>query len=97
MDIVEGFIAVVIPYVVSICPHANGWGVVVYGGREADADTGIVLKHFARTISEAKGWASGEIGRRFEGEFAMDAPELVWEPLVCGPRNEPESSDLGRK
>ena len=72
-------------------------GGIVYGGQEADSDTGIVRKHFAQTISEAKGWAYGEIDRRFQSEFAMDAPELVWEPLVCGPRNEPESSGLSRR
>jgi hypothetical protein len=84
MEIIEGFIAVTIPYIVSICPHKEGWGVIVYGGEEADTVTGIALKHFAQTIPEAKTWASDEIGRRFQKHFALDAPELVWENLVCG-------------
>src|SRR5579872_580085 len=86
MEIVEGFIAVVIPYIVSICPHADGWGVIVYGGPEAhDKDGGIVMRHWARTTDEAKLWATSEIGRRFQKDFALDAPELVWENLVCNP------------
>jgi hypothetical protein len=95
MEIVEGFVAVVIPYIVSICPHADGWGIKLFGGPEAEnTPGGVVLKHWARTYSEAKVWASDEIGRRFQKEFGLEAPQLKWETLVCNPpgSDQPESS-----
>ena len=86
MEVVAGYVAVVIPYIVSICPHGDGWGVTVYGGTEAkDKVDGIVMKHWEQTISESKLWASEEIGRRFQNEFALDPPKLSWENLVCKP------------
>ena len=89
MEIIEGFIAVIIPYIVSICPQAEGWGVIVYGGPDAlDKTSGIVMRHWAMTTAEAKLWATGEIGGRFQKDFALDAPELVWENLVCNPPDE---------
>jgi len=85
LEIIQGFIAVAIPYLVSICPHENGWGVIVYGGPEAREATGrIVQKHFATTVEEAKAWASVEIGMRAGTEV-----ELVWENLVCNPSRSP--------
>ncbi|MCU1336047.1 MAG: hypothetical protein JWO19_1628 [Bryobacterales bacterium] len=89
MEIVEGFIAVVIPYIVSICPHADGWGVIVYGGPEANEKDGIVMKHWVKTTTAAKLWAADEIYKRFQKEFAQDPPELVWENLVCNPPRSP--------
>ena len=86
MEIAEGFIAVIIPYIVSVCPHSDGWGVIVYGGPDATGkDGGIVMKHWAGSATEAKRWATEEIGRRFQKDFALDALELVWENLVCNP------------
>jgi len=86
MEVIPGFIAIAIPYIVSICPHADGWGVIVYGGLEAkDKVDGIVMKHWAQTTSEAKLWASSEIARRCQSEFGTDAPKLKWENLVCNP------------
>ncbi|HYL37351.1 MAG TPA: hypothetical protein VEV17_15660 [Bryobacteraceae bacterium] len=88
MEIVDGFIAVAIPFIVSICPHHDGWGVIVHGGREAtEADGGIVAKHFAQSIDEAKAWASAELGRRWE--YAGGPPKLHWEHLVCNPQEIP--------
>jgi len=84
VPIVDGFIAVAIPHIVSICPHENGWGVIIYGGPEAkESDGGIVAKHFALSIDEAKSWAATELGRRTG--CVNDPPELVWEHLVCNP------------
>ena len=84
MPIVDGFIAVAIPHIVSICPHENGWGVTIYGGPEAKkSDRGIVAKHFALNIDEAKSWAVRELAQRTGSE--NDPRELVWEHLVCNP------------
>jgi hypothetical protein len=86
VEIIEGFIAVVIPHIVSICPCQDGWGVMVCGGPDAaEAKGGIVAKHFAKTVEEAKGWAATEIARRTGTQV-----ELPWENLVCNPpRSQP--------
>lgn len=85
MEIING-LALAIPYIVSICPHADGWGVALNGGPKAkDTVDGIVMRHWAQTIAEAKSWAAGEIGRRFEEEFGLAPPKLKWENLVCNP------------
>jgi hypothetical protein len=69
---------------VCICPHENGWGATIYGGPEAKkSDRGIVAKHFALNIDEAKSWVITDLGQRTSGE--NDSLELVWEHLDCNP------------
>ena len=91
MEIVEGLIAVVTPHIVSICPHDNGWGVIIYGKQPSeDNPSGIMEKHFVKTIDAGKSWASRRIAE-FQGmELSADdaGPKLPWESLVCNPRGQ---------
>jgi hypothetical protein len=86
VEIVEGFIAVVIPHIVSICPHEDGWGVIIYGQQPTeDNPKGIVEKHFAKTVEAGKAWASRRIADLDGPELSSNdsPPELPWESLVC--------------
>jgi hypothetical protein len=89
MKIVEGLIAVVIPHIVSICPHEDGWCVIIYGNPPTDDNpSGIVEKHFVKTIDAGKSWASSRIAELQGMELSADdaGPKLPWESLVCNPR-----------
>lgn len=88
MEIVEGFLAVVIPHIVSICPHEDGWGVIIYGDVPTeDNPKGLVEKHFAKTAEAGKLWASRRIAELQGIELSADGAcaELPWESLVCNP------------
>ena len=91
MNIADGFIAVLlpeIPHIVSICPHNDGWGVIIYGKQPTEDDpSGIVEKHFATTAEAGKLWASRKIAELAGHKLSTDdpGPELPWESLVCNP------------
>jgi hypothetical protein len=87
MRIVGGFIAVVIPHITTICPHNDGWGVIIYGRQPTeDNPSGIVEKYFAKTVEEGKSWTARRIAE-FQGSCASEDEtlELCWESLVCNP------------
>jgi hypothetical protein len=76
MEIVEGLIAVVLPHIVSICPHENGWGVMIYGKKPTeDNPSGIVERHLAKTIEAGKSWASRKIAEYQGIELSAGDPD----------------------
>lgn len=91
--IVEGFIAVLPPFMVAICPKEDRWVVKIYDGTKATPDSperGTTV-HSERSAEAAKLWAARQIAKIMSEHdkltWGLDAdsaePPLPWESLVC--------------
>ncbi len=95
MEIFEGFIAALGPFVVAVCPKENRWVVKIYDGRVAtqSADSAFAV-HEEITVDHAKSWASQFIAknmlpddkRRWQVSNDSPNPILRW-AFVCNPQS----------
>ena len=93
MEIVEGFIAVLLPFMVAICPKEDHWVVKIYDGTKATPENHEVATalHFEPSAETAKTWASKQIAklmckeakRSWRLDTDSEQPSLPWESLVC--------------
>lgn len=85
-EIVEGFLAMVLPTPVTICPVEGGWGVLIYGDHPTlENPTGIRERHLLPSIQEAKQWATD----RLVAIHGLEVGERIrWELFVCNPAPE---------
>ena len=93
MEIVEGFIAVLLPFMVAVCPKEDHWVVKLYDGTRATPDNpeAATTLHTEPTAEAAKLWASRQIAKMMNEQDRLsrgldarsDEPALPWESLVC--------------
>jgi len=93
MEIVEGFIAVLLPFMVAICPKEDHWVVKIYDGTKATPKNheAATTLHSEPSVETAKAWASKQIANLMTKEAKLswgldsdsEQPALPWESLVC--------------
>ena len=59
MEIVEGFIAVLLPFMFAICPKEDHWVVKIYDGTKATPESPetTTMLHSESSAEVAKAWA----------------------------------------
>ena len=96
MEFIEGFLAVLVPFMVVVCPARTAWVVNIYDSSQFSGSTPEPVIHLHQEPSEedAKRWASEFIAAHMSEEdkaaWQLDTtsrqPELPWESLVCNPQ-----------
>jgi hypothetical protein len=93
MEIIDGFIAVLLPFMVAICPKEDHWVVKIYDSTKATPDNreAAATLHDEPSADAAKVWASQQIAKLMSEEDKLnwgldtdsESPALPWESLVC--------------
>jgi len=89
MEIIEGLIAVLVPFFICVCRRDDRWFVIVYGAAPTPENLkGVIARHDEDTLEGAKLSASNFMMDKWHEVFdPIDGKaDLPWESLVCNPR-----------